>query len=79
LKHDHFFGFNLLRKIGAKINIEKGVLEYKWKTKSDCEIQEKKYEISLIEINNTFPFKEFIITNIWMRKVAKHKFDICGK
>jgi len=56
LESDLLFGFNLLRKIGAIINIEMGVLEYKGKTEKLINYEERN-EKSLIEVNNTLPFK----------------------
>jgi len=62
LESDLLIEFNLLRKIGAIINIEKGVLEYKGKTeKLKYYDNEEKNEISLIKENNILPLKEFII------------------
>jgi len=55
LESDLLIGFNLLRKIGAIINIEKGVLEYKGKTeKLIFYDNEEKIETSVIEVNNKF-------------------------
>jgi len=65
LESDLLIGFNLLRNIGAIINIEKGLLEYKGKTEKLIYYDsEEKIETSLIKVNNTLPLKEFILKNI---------------
>jgi len=73
LESDLLIGFNLLRKIGAIINTEKGVLEYKGKSeKLKYYDNEEKNEISLIEENNILPLKEFIIKKYFNEKSSEN-------
>ncbi len=73
LESDLLIGINLIRKIGAIINTEKGVLEYKGKTeKLIYHDSEENDEISLIETKNTLPLKEFILKKYFADRGCKN-------
>jgi len=77
LESDLLIGFNLLKKMGAVINIEEGMLEYKGKTEKLIYYDsEEKIETSLIEVNNTLPLKQFILQKYFDGKSCENTDSI---
>jgi len=68
VQSDLLIGFNLLRKIGAKLDIEKGIMEYKGNKEKLEYFDEDKNDLCLIEEKNILPLKEYIIKNTLMSK-----------